>query len=38
VTAEAIAAFVETEAWQLDEIQEGLTDLDEGRVPSAGQA
>jgi predicted transcriptional regulator len=25
---EAIAAFVEAESWQLDEIQKGLTELD----------
>ena len=31
LAAEAIAAFVEAESWQLDEIQTGLTELDEGR-------
>ena len=31
LAAEAIAAFVEAESWQLDEIQRGLTELDEGR-------
>jgi RHH-type transcriptional regulator, rel operon repressor / antitoxin RelB len=31
LAAEAIAAFVEAESWQLDEIQAGLTELDEGR-------
>jgi predicted transcriptional regulator len=31
LAAEAIAAFVEAESWQLDQIQEGLTALDEGR-------
>ena len=31
LAAEAIAAFVEAESWQLDEIQAGLKDLDEGR-------
>jgi predicted transcriptional regulator len=31
LAAEAIAAFVETESWQLDEIQAGVRELDEGR-------
>jgi predicted transcriptional regulator len=31
LAAEAIAAFVEAESWQLDEIQAGLQDLDQGR-------
>jgi predicted transcriptional regulator len=31
LAAEAIAAFVEAESWQLDEIQAGLEELDEGR-------
>jgi predicted transcriptional regulator len=31
LAAEAIAAFVEAESWQLDEIQEGLAALDQGR-------
>src|SRR6476620_12097638 len=31
LAAEAIAAFVEAESWQLDEIQKGFTELDEGR-------
>lgn len=31
LAAEAIAAFVEAESWQLDQIHEGLTELDEGR-------
>jgi RHH-type transcriptional regulator, rel operon repressor / antitoxin RelB len=31
LAAEAIAAFVETESWQLDEIQVGVRELDEGR-------
>ena len=31
LAAEAIAAFVEAESWQLDEIQKGLSELDEGR-------
>ena len=31
LAAEAIAAFVEAESWQLDEIQIGLDELDEGR-------
>jgi predicted transcriptional regulator len=30
-SAEAIAAFVEAESWQLDEIQTGTNELDEGR-------
>jgi RHH-type transcriptional regulator, rel operon repressor / antitoxin RelB len=31
LAAEAIAAYVEAESWQLDEIQAGLKELDEGR-------
>ncbi len=31
LAAEAIAAFVEAESWQLDEVQAGMKDLDEGR-------
>ena len=31
LAAEAIAAFVEAEIWQLDEMQAGLDELDEGR-------
>jgi len=31
LAAEAIAAFVEAESWQLDEIQAGVEELDEGR-------
>ena len=31
LAAEAISAFVEAESWQLDEIQAGLSELDEGR-------
>ena len=31
LAAEAIAAFVEAESWQLDEIQTALKELDEGR-------
>lgn len=31
LAAEAITAFVEAESWQLDEIQAGLEELDEGR-------
>jgi RHH-type rel operon transcriptional repressor/antitoxin RelB len=31
LAAEAIAAFVEAESWQLDEIQAGLAELDKGR-------
>jgi RHH-type transcriptional regulator, rel operon repressor / antitoxin RelB len=34
LAAEAIAAFVEAESWQLDEIQAGLKELDEGRSVS----
>jgi RHH-type rel operon transcriptional repressor/antitoxin RelB len=31
LAAEAIAAFVEAESWQLDEIHAGLRELDDGR-------
>ena len=31
LAAEAIAAFVDAESWQLDEIQAGIEELDEGR-------
>lgn len=31
LAAEAIAAFVEAESWQLDQIQAGVKELDEGR-------
>jgi len=31
LAAEAITAFVEAESWQLDEMQAGLKELDEGR-------
>lgn len=31
LAAEAIAAFVEAESWQLDEIQRGINELDDGR-------
>ncbi len=31
LAAEAIAAFVAAESWQLDEIQAGMRELDEGR-------
>ena len=31
LAAEAIAAFVEAESWQLDEIQAAIKELDEGR-------
>jgi RHH-type transcriptional regulator, rel operon repressor / antitoxin RelB len=31
LAAEAIAAFVEAETWQLDEIQGGIEELDAGR-------
>lgn len=30
LAAEAIAAFVDAESWQLDQIQEGLKELDKG--------
>lgn len=32
LAAEAIAAYVEAESWQLDEIEASLTDLDRGRT------
>ncbi len=32
LAAEAIAAYVETESWQLLEIKSGVRDLDSGRV------
>ena len=32
LAAEAIAAYVEAESWQLDEIQVGLEELNEGRA------
>jgi RHH-type rel operon transcriptional repressor/antitoxin RelB len=31
LAAEAIAAYVEAESWQLEEIQAGLEELDDGR-------
>jgi predicted transcriptional regulator len=31
LAAEAIAAFVEAESWQLEEIQTGIKELDKGR-------
>lgn len=31
LAAQAIAAYVEAEEWQLDEIQAGLKDLEDGR-------
>jgi RHH-type transcriptional regulator, rel operon repressor / antitoxin RelB len=31
LAAEALTAFVEEESWQLDEIQIGIRELDEGR-------
>lgn len=34
LAAEAIAAFVEAESWQLDEIEQGVGELDEGRSVS----
>ena len=36
LAAEAIAAYVEAETWQLDEIQAGLEELDRGRVVAQG--
>lgn len=30
LAAEAIAAYVATESWQLSEIEQGITDLDKG--------
>ena len=36
LAAEAIAAYVEAETWQLDEIQAGLRELDEGRAVAHG--
>ena len=34
LAAEAIAAYVESEEWQLGEIQVGLADLDSGKTVS----
>jgi RHH-type rel operon transcriptional repressor/antitoxin RelB len=34
LAAEAITAYVDAEAWQLGEIEAGLTDLDEGKTVS----
>jgi len=34
LAAEAIAAYVESEAWQLEEVQAGIADADAGRVVS----
>ena len=34
LAAEAVAAFVEAESWQLDEIEAGLEELDQGRTAS----
>ena len=36
LAAEAIAAYVEAERWQLDEIHAGLQELDKGRVVTHG--
>jgi RHH-type rel operon transcriptional repressor/antitoxin RelB len=36
LAAEAIAAYVEAETWQLDEIQAGLQELDKGREVAQG--
>jgi RHH-type rel operon transcriptional repressor/antitoxin RelB len=37
LAAEAIAAYVETETWQLDEIQAGLEELAQGRAVAHGE-
>jgi predicted transcriptional regulator len=37
LAAEAIAAFVEAESWQLDEIQNGIMELDQARGVSHKQ-
>ena len=37
LAAEAIAAFVEAESWQFDEIQAGIKELDQGRGVSHKQ-
>ena len=34
LAAEAIAAYVDAEAWQLEEIEAGVRDADSGRVVS----
>lgn len=34
LAAEAIAAYVESEQWQLDEIQSGIAELDSGKAVS----
>ncbi len=34
LAAEAIAAFVESEDWQLDQIQAGIAELDSGQAVS----
>jgi RHH-type rel operon transcriptional repressor/antitoxin RelB len=34
LAAEVIVALVEAESWQLDEIQTGIKELDEGRGPA----
>jgi len=39
LAAEAIAAFVEAESWQLDQIQDAINELDAGRgVPHSDVA
>jgi predicted transcriptional regulator len=38
LAAEAIAAYVEAEEWQLGEIQQGLADLSRGRAVSHEKA
>ena len=37
LAAEAIAAYVEAESWQLDEIKAGLQELDKGRAVAHGE-
>lgn len=38
LAAEAIAAYVELNAWQIEEIEAGLRELDEGEVITEEQA
>jgi RHH-type rel operon transcriptional repressor/antitoxin RelB len=37
LAGEAIVAYVDSEEWQLGEIQAGLADLDEGRAAAHGK-
>ena len=37
LVAEAIAAYVETESWQLHEIAAGMDDIDQGRTVEHGE-